>query len=131
LNVDIEVSDQWKERGNGPLAGMAFDEALQKYPKEDFVNPYQPLVVSADAGESMCEMYCRAAMAIQGLIRKGPGKYLVVSHGGFLNGVMNVIMGNQALANEPHVIFMFDDLHYADVRYLPKRDLWVLDKFSS
>jgi 2,3-bisphosphoglycerate-dependent phosphoglycerate mutase len=130
LDVPVHVSDQWKERDNGPLAGMKRDEAEKAYPKSDFVNPYSPLVTSANAGESMCELYCRASMAIQGIVRKGPGRYLVVSHGGFLNAVMNIIMGNQPKANEEKIIFMFHFLHSAQLRYFPDEDIWVVDRFS-
>ena len=130
LGVPLEVTDEWKERDNGPLAGMKRDEAAKTFPKADFVNPYHPLVTSVNAGESMCEMYCRASLAIQDIIRKGPGRYLAVSHGGFLNAVMNVILGNPPIANEERVIFLFRFLYSIDLEYLPAKDMWVIERFS-
>ena len=125
FGVDIQINENWIERDNGSLAGMKFTESASVYPKSNFVNPYQPYVVSANNGESSTELYCRASMALQEVIRKGSGKYLVISHGAFLNAALNVIMGNQPRANESGVVFAFSDLGYADLAYNPKNDTWL------
>ena len=43
LDVPIEYDPDWMERDNGPLAGLPFDEARERYPKPGFINPFQPL----------------------------------------------------------------------------------------
>ena len=131
LGIPVEVNEAWRERNNGPLAGLSFKEAEKQFPRPDFINPYQPYVVSADTGESRQELYSRAALALQDVVRRGEGRYLVVSHGGFLDAVLNVAVGNQPRANEQQVVFLFGDLHYMDISYLADRDVWVFRTFGS
>lgn len=126
LNVSITTHDELMERDNGPLQGLPFSESKHKYPMADFVNPYQPCVVSANEGESGVELYARASLALQSIIRRGSGRYLVVSHGRFLSTILNVICGNQPRANETGVRFAFDDLGYFDTTYRPDLDVWVI-----
>lgn len=124
LNVALDVDAQWMEKDNGPLAGLPFAEADIKYPKADFVNPFEPYVAHAGTGESDIEMYARAALALQSVIRKGHRRNLVVSHGKFLNAVISSALGLRPQANIPHVIFALGDLGYIDLLYHPRRDIW-------
>lgn len=126
LNVSMTTHDELMERDNGPLQGLPFSESKHKYPMAGFVTPYQPYVVSADEGESGVELYARASLALQSIIRRGQGRYLVVSHGRFLSAMFNVICGNQPRANEAGVQFAFDDLGYFDTTYRPDFDVWVI-----
>ncbi|WP_104023633.1 histidine phosphatase family protein [Vibrio hyugaensis] len=126
LNVNMTTHDELMERDNGPFQGLPFNESANSYPKADFVNPYQPCVVSANEGESGVELYARASLALQSIIRRGSGRYLVVSHGRFLSTMFNVICGNQPRANEAGVRSAFDDLGYVDTTYQPESDVWVI-----
>lgn len=128
LQVELILSESLMERDNGSLAGLSFSESARLYPKSDFLNPYQPYVVCANNGESHIELYCRAALALQSIIRRGTGTYLMVSHGGFLNALLNVVCGNQPRANTPGLIFALGDLSYVDTRYDPLTDTWIIDQ---
>lgn len=126
LETTIEIREGLMERDNGPLAGLPFSETAKLYPKAEFVNPYQPYVVSANAGESSTELYCRAALELQYIIRKGSGQYLVVSHGGFLNALFTIICGQPPQHSQNSLIFAFGDLTYIDTLYHPTSDQWII-----
>ena len=72
LDVPIEYDPDWMERDNGPLAGLPFDEARERYPKPGFINPFQPFVASTGEGESDWDLLSRGARALQGVVRRGP-----------------------------------------------------------
>jgi len=113
---------------NRPLAGLPFDVAESRYPKPAFRNPYEPF---HGVGESETALHCRAALALEGLVRRGPGSYLVVSHGGFLNAVLRNIVGAEAPVNGVHgVWFSFGDTGYVRCLYRPKIHQWIIKELS-
>ena len=124
LEVPVEADDRWMEMDNRPLAGLPFDVAEVRYPRPKFRNPYEPF---HGVGESETALHCRAALALEALVRHGPGKYLVVSHGGFLNAVLRNIVGAQPPVNGTHGIwFTFGDTGFAGCSYAAKPHQWVL-----
>ena len=106
LGVSVEKDSDWMEMDNGPLAGMAREIAEKEYPKPIFRNPYEPFCGS---GESDWEIYCRAAKAVEKIIRHGTGSYLVVAHGGILNSALRTIVGAQPFINQQGIVFGFGD----------------------
>ena len=44
LKVPIETDPRWMEKDNGPLAGLPFNIAEERYPEPEFRNPYEPPV---------------------------------------------------------------------------------------
>jgi 2,3-bisphosphoglycerate-dependent phosphoglycerate mutase len=128
LRVPVELDEDWMEMDNGPLAGMKREVAAVKYPKPAFRNLYEPI---CGTGESAWELYCRAARAVEKIIWRGAGKYLVVAHGGILNAAMRTIMGIPPRGDKPDVVFGFGDLGYARMEYRPERHVWRLLEFSN
>lgn len=128
LKVSVETDADWMEIDNGPLAGMPRDVAERRYPKPAFRNPYEPL---CGTGESDWEAYCRAARAVEKIIRRGSGYYLVVAHGGILNSSMRTIVGAQPLINQQGIAFGFGDTGYARLVYYPSEHLWYLLEFKA
>jgi 2,3-bisphosphoglycerate-dependent phosphoglycerate mutase len=126
LGVTLENDPDWMEWDNGPLAGLPFDVAEQRYPKPDFRNPYTPM---AGSGESEWDAYCRASLAVQKLVQRGPGSYLVVAHGGILNTVLKTMMGSQPAVNHQGFAFSFGDTGYVRLVYYPDEHRWVLLEF--
>jgi 2,3-bisphosphoglycerate-dependent phosphoglycerate mutase len=126
LNIGVELDDDWMEKDNGPLAGLPFQVAGARYPIPDFHNPFQPHVVSADEGESTWSFHSRAARAIERVIRRGVGSYLVVAHGGILNAAMGCIVGAQPTVSGQGVTFSFGDTGYIRTAYNPNRHHWVV-----
>jgi len=130
LGVEVEIDADWMEIDNGPLAGLSHEEARAKYPWPDFQNPFDPLVVSANAGESMWALHCRAASALEKVIRRGPGRYLVVSHGGILNAALRCVVGAQPPVNGQGVRFALGDTGFIRTRYAPGQHLWVIHELK-
>lgn len=124
FQMPVESDSIWIEKDNGSLAGLSFDDADRLFPKPAFINPFQPHAVAAGNGESLVELYCRAALALQRTIRHGPSKTLVVSHGKFINALVSVALGIKPTANQPSVIFSCGDLSYIDLAYQPDKDVW-------
>jgi 2,3-bisphosphoglycerate-dependent phosphoglycerate mutase len=127
LDVPVETDDVWMEMDNRPLAGLPFDEAEARYPRPKFRNPYEPF---HGVGESEWALHCRAVSAVEKLVRRGPGRYLVVSHGGILNAVMRNIVGAQPPINGYGIWFAFGDAGYARCSYDPGTHDWTLEELK-
>lgn len=115
------------EIDNRPLAGLAIDVANARYPRLQFRNPYEPF---HGVGENETALHCRATLALEALFRRGPGGYLVVSHGGFLNAVLRNIVGTQQPVNGTLGIwFAFSDTGFVGCSYFPGVHRWVIREF--
>jgi 2,3-bisphosphoglycerate-dependent phosphoglycerate mutase len=119
----VEEDPDWMEMDNGPLAGLPRKEAEEKYPRPSFRNPFEPFW---ETGESNWAIYRRASSAVERIIRRGPGRYLVVAHGGILNSAMRLVVGVQPMVNRQGIIFAFGDVGYAYTAYFPDTHQWVL-----
>jgi 2,3-bisphosphoglycerate-dependent phosphoglycerate mutase len=127
LSVPVETDPDWMEMDNGPLAGLPRDVAAVQYPKPAFRNPYEPC---CGTGESSWELYCRAARAVEKIIRRGAGNYLVVAHGGILNDALRTIVGAPPSVNQQGIVFGFGDTGYARLVYDPHQHLWRFLEFN-
>jgi broad specificity phosphatase PhoE len=127
LSVPLEFDNNWQEIDNGVLAGKTLDEAEQKHPFPDFISPFDPI---GDSGESNWDLYLRAGAVVQDLVQRPPGSYLVVSHGGFLNRVLYVMLGIFPQANFRGARFHFQNTSFAVVYYDPGRHIWLLDRLN-
>jgi 2,3-bisphosphoglycerate-dependent phosphoglycerate mutase len=123
LGVPVELDEGWMEVNNGPLAGLPFAEARERFPVPDFRNPYETI---HGTGESEWELYSRSARAVEKVIRRGPGRYLVVAHGGILNSALRTIVGTQTPINRSGIWFSFGDTGYARLDYSASSHIWVL-----
>lgn len=123
LGVAVETDPDWMEFNNGPLGGLTLEEANRLYPIPNFRNLYEPFHGS---GESEWEFHSRAARAVQSVVRRGAGRYLVVAHGGILNMALRVIVGTPPVVMGQGIWFAFEDLGYARLNYYPTRHVWVL-----
>jgi 2,3-bisphosphoglycerate-dependent phosphoglycerate mutase len=123
LGMSIETDPDWMELDNRPLAGLTFEEGKARYPLPAFRNPYEPL---HGIGESDWEVYCRAARAVEKVVRRGPGSTLIVAHGGILNMALRTIVGAAPPVNRTGIWFGFSDTGYARVNYDPEKHQWVL-----
>jgi 2,3-bisphosphoglycerate-dependent phosphoglycerate mutase len=126
LGVVVEDDPDWMEWDNGPLAGLPFDVAEERYPKPAFRNPYTPI---AGDGESEWDTYIRAASAVQKLVQRGPGAYLVVAHGGILNTALKTMMGALPTVNQQGFAIAFGDTGYVRLAFYPEEQRWVLLEF--
>jgi 2,3-bisphosphoglycerate-dependent phosphoglycerate mutase len=127
LEAPLEIDGDWIEKDNGPLAGLPFDEAASRYPQPAFRNPYDRL---AGSGESAWGLYARAARAMEKLVQRGPGHYVVVAHGGILNAALRTVLGVVPTGNNQGVDFRFGDLGYVSLSYLPGEHRWLIIEFQ-
>jgi broad specificity phosphatase PhoE len=121
LHTPIETKPVWMERDAGLLSGLHTTEAAELYPRPAFMPPYQPI---GNSGESMWALYLRAGAAVQDLVGRQPGSYLVVSHGGILNMVLYAILGIAPQANNSGPRFRFSNTGYARLTYNPAEHVW-------
>jgi 2,3-bisphosphoglycerate-dependent phosphoglycerate mutase len=126
LDNPIETDPDWMEFNNGPLAGLPYDEGNQRYPVPNFRNPFDAFW---ETGESEWEFYSRAARALQHVIQKGEGHYLVVGHGGILCAALRIVVGAQPPVNRQGLWFEFGDLGYLKSVYYLAKHQWVIQSF--
>lgn len=123
LNVRVELDPIWLERAIGEMEGLTAEEVRQK-PKPPYTNPYDSI---GGDGEGDWALYLRAGQALHGLLRRSPGNYLIVSHGGLLNQVMHAITGVAPHADPSGVRFRFENTAFARVIYHPHQHRWAID----
>jgi broad specificity phosphatase PhoE len=75
LGAPVETEPLWMERHNGQFSGMRHVEIRERFPSIDNWGLYQNF---AETGEGDWELYLRAGQALHSLMRKTPGRYLVV-----------------------------------------------------
>jgi 2,3-bisphosphoglycerate-dependent phosphoglycerate mutase len=123
LGTPVETDPDWMEMDNRPLAGLTYEEGKVQYPPPAFRNPYEPF---HGVGESDWEIYCRAARAVEKVVRRGPGSTLVVAHGGILNMALRTIAGAAPPVNRTGIWFGLSDTGYARTLYYPDKHQWVI-----
>ena len=123
LDIPLEFDPIWMERDNGLMAGLSPEEVLETLPQYDFIHPYQPI---GQTGESQWELYLRAGKAVQSLIYKSPGSYLIVSHGGFLNMFFYATLGIVPQPNFHGPRFRFNNTAFATLNYNPSSHRWYV-----
>lgn len=119
----MDLDPLWLEMDDGPLAGLPFAEAEARYHWPAFRNPYEPFF---GTGESDWAIQSRAAQAAERLVRFGPGRALVVTHGGIINAALRHIVGAPPPVNRQGVHFALADAGYACASYDPGRHQWWL-----
>ena len=126
LGVSLEVDPLWKEMDNGRIAGLRLDEIDEVEPPA-FTTPYTRL---GESGESRLEVYLRAGRAIQKILDRKPGRYLVVSHGAILNMAMYSVLSIAPQAHHNGPRFSFTNTTCADFLYDPSQHNWRLLQFD-
>jgi len=127
FNIPLESNDLWMERDNGDLAGLTHEEGNRKFPQPEFSNIYRSF---GSTGEGDWELYLRAGRCLHELLRREPGKYLVVSHGGLLNQVLYSIMGITPQPNYSGTRFRFVNTGFADLIYFPAWHRWQVETIN-
>ena len=127
LKIPLELDSDWMEINNGLVAGLTPDQAEQVAPRPDFMTPYTHY---GETGESRWEVYLRAGRAIQHVLDRRPGRYLVVAHGGVLNMALYAILGIPVQADSGGPRFTFDNTTFATFTYEPERHNWRMLNFD-
>jgi 2,3-bisphosphoglycerate-dependent phosphoglycerate mutase len=127
LQVPLELDPDWMEINNGLVSGLTPEQAARVAPAPDFMTPYTHF---GKTGESRWEMYLRAGRAIQHILDRSPGRYLVAAHGGVLNMAMYAILGIPVQADSNGPRFMFHNTTFASFTYEPDRHNWRMFHFD-
>lgn len=116
LGVAASPDAGWMEIDNGPLAGLPFADAKARYPVPTSSHPF---AVWHGSGESQADVQARLGTAVQRLLARPPGRYLVVSHGGALNAALRLLLGIPMPAHPTGAFFGFGDTGYVRLTYRP------------
>jgi broad specificity phosphatase PhoE len=123
LDAKLELDPILMERHIGEMEGLTAEE-VRKKPHPPFVTPYDPI---GGEGEGDWALFLRAGQALHALVRRAPGSYLIVSHGGLLNQLMNAIIGIAPHVDPSGVRFRFENTAFARVNYFPHQHRWAID----
>jgi broad specificity phosphatase PhoE len=123
LDAKVELDPILMERHIGEMEGLTAEE-VRKKPHPPFVTPYDPI---GGEGEGDWALFLRAGQALHALVRRPPGSYLIVSHGGILNQLMNAIIGIAPHVDPSGVRFRFENTAFARVIYYPHQHRWAID----
>ena len=126
LDAKVEFDPILLERHIGEMEGLTVEE-VRKRPQPPYVTPYDFI---GGEGEGDWALFLRAGQALQGLLRRLPGSYLIVSHGGLLNQLMNAIIGIAPHIDPSGVRFRFDNTAFARVIYYPHQHRWAIDALN-
>lgn len=124
--VKLELNPILMERHIGEMEGLTGEEVRQ-LPQPPYVTPYDSI---GGAGEGDWALFLRAGQALQEFLRRPPGKYLVVSHGGFLNQLMHAVIGIAPHVDPSGVRFRFENTSFARVVYYPHQHRWLIDTLN-
>lgn len=125
-NVQIEFNPMLMERHIGEMEGLTSDEVRQ-LPQPPYSTPYDFI---GGEGEGDWALFLRAGQALQEVLRKPPGKYLIVSHGGFLNQLMHAVIGIAPHVNPSGIRFAFENTSFARVIYYAHQHRWLVESVN-
>jgi probable phosphoglycerate mutase len=121
LAAPLVIDPVWQERHLGEAEGRDGDAAFAALDR--FPAPHEK---AFGTGESEWDLYARALEAIQGLVRRPAGRYLVVSHGALLNSVLRAVLGIPPRGRAWPPRFVFDNTGYAVLEYDGDAARWSL-----
>ena len=127
LNLQIEFDPLWMERDNGEFAGLTAAQVRENFIHPPFTTPYDPVGID---GEGDWELFLRAGQALHKLLKRSPGDYLIVSHGGLLNQLMHAVVGIAPQANNSGTRFRFANTAFARLMYYPHQHRWAIDALN-
>lgn len=129
MTLPINFDEAWCERQSGKAEGKPYSDVKLQYADQPHDTAYDPFF---DSGESRWDLYIRAANAMQQLLRRPAGSYLVVSHGAILGAALHTVFGispspgrvrpmRLGFANTGYAVLAFDaadarwELHHLNV----------------
>jgi 2,3-bisphosphoglycerate-dependent phosphoglycerate mutase len=123
FDVPVETDPIWMERHFGTWEGLTPEEVHQTHSDFDFADLTQR---PGQNGESLLELFARASQALQNLLNRPAGNYLIVSHGAILQMTFYTILGLSPLLNFQRLRFQFDNTAFSSLSYDPRRQLWLI-----
>lgn len=127
VNAPLEIDPMLAERHLGELTGLTHAVASKQVPPPPFLTPYEPY---GNTGEGQWQLFLRAGQVLHNLLSQPRGKYLVVSHRGFLGMLMYAILGISPHANFQGPRFHFQNTGYARLTYDTHNHQWRMFAFN-
>lgn len=127
LGIPIESDAIWIERCFGDAQGIDKDVAGGWYEKSKRPGSFEPIYGN---GESEWALHMRAGKALENLMQREPGRYLIVSHGNFLNAIFHMIFGLIPHGINRPITMPLRNTGYASFRYVIKEEQWYMDGFN-
>lgn len=123
LDVPIETEPLWMEQDYGEWNKRNIPEVMRS---QEMPNAYTPYDRPGRTGESRTEVYLRAGRALQNLLDRPPGKYLIAAHGVILNMALYFALGIPCHPSSEGPWFAFHHTSHTSLTYSPDRYRWVL-----
>jgi broad specificity phosphatase PhoE len=127
LGVTVEIDDRWMERHGGVAEGRPIAKQGQAEPVRVAPPAQQPRY---EGGESNIDLHLRAASALQDVLRRPPGNYLIVAHGGILSEAIRTLLGWSPTGSVPRAHFRFDNCAYARLTFDAGRGMWMVENVN-
>lgn len=121
LQIDVQQSPEWMERNAGLAEGLPIEDQVSFRDRYRSASVYEPLFKD---GESIVDLHLRGLLAIQRILQRPPGSYLVVSHGGILNAAVRAVLGIAPTGAPPFASFQFNNSGYMDLNFSPQTRSW-------
>ena len=124
----IETGPLWIERSFGILEGEHMQDISKRQPAVDYFHPYAGF---DGTGETQTDLYVRALEAVQKVVQRQTGCYLVVSHGAFLTRVFFAILGVSPVGHQSSLTFRVENTGYLHALYENERKRWTILSFTN
>ncbi len=125
LRCPLELDPLWMEINNGQLAGRIEQEIQDRLPPSSDLFTHL-----GETGESRFELYLRAGRAIQALLDRPPGRYLIVTHGGTLTMAMYILLGVPLAVYPCGPRLLFKNTSFTEFVYETRKKTWRMLRFE-
>jgi 2,3-bisphosphoglycerate-dependent phosphoglycerate mutase len=122
-HLPVELDAQWVERSFGSLEGTSLADIREKGVPEDLFHLYRS---PGGSGESLMDLYLRGIQAVQRLVARPPGSYLVITHGAILQMVLFSILGLTPQENFYQIRFHFGNTSVNELHYDSANNHWSI-----
>jgi len=128
FNTELCEDELLLEMDNGILAGLPFFITKEKYPKKKHkaITERSP----ENSGENILELHSRAILALNSILSRNAGKYLIVSHGGILNTILRIIFNQPFPVDENRIGWKFGDNGWLHIKFETEKNKWTVVQFK-
>lgn len=127
LDLPIEYDARWSERAAGVAEGKPHEDLESEQLYAATPHAHEPIFAQA---ESKLDLHLRAAAALQALLRRPAGNYLVIAHGGVMSAAIRASLGLAPSGRGTEPGFAFDNTAIAVLIYDPDRGNWILERLN-
>lgn len=127
LGLPVEYDERWSERAAGVAEGRDLRDLSSEIVYVETPHAHEPLF---EGGESKLDLHLRAASALQALLGRPEGAYLIIAHGGIMSAAIRVALGLAPTGRATEPGFAFANGAIAVLAYESERGHWVLERLN-